>query len=289
MTLHERSMKLLKHRIRTLHHKHEFKFVFMGDCRGDPNENCYTMDGEFELVLKKAVQLNPLFIIHGGDCAYTGKKERLEHFVCVVERLAPNIPVFVAVGNHDLRQSSIEIFRQTIGNEHWVIDIPKFYFRCIALNNIINPDPEQKIYGFTTKEINYLEKRLQNSPCNTILTMHVQPSIGRWMGGSIVGFPVNTPESERFFDLIQQHHVKKVLVSHIHAYDEQFIRKERDGNIVTGDGIDFVLSGGAGAPIFKEKPLTLNDYNFVEFFVSRHSISSPILFRDFGTKKKPCI
>lgn len=111
MTLHERSMKLLKHRIRSLHHKEDFNFVFMGDRRGNPDETCYTMASQFELVLKKAVKLNPLFIIHGG----------------------------------------------------------------------------------------------------------------------------------------------------------------------------------AGAPLFKEVPLTLNDYHFVEFHVNRHCITGPLLFRDFGAKRKPCI
>ncbi len=75
LTLHERSEKLLKQRIKQLNPRDPFNFVFMGDSRGDgPNDNCFTMSGEFELVLKKAVELDPLFIIHGGDTVYTGKK-----------------------------------------------------------------------------------------------------------------------------------------------------------------------------------------------------------------------
>ena len=32
------------------------------------------MSGEFELVLQRATELDPLFIIHGGDTVYTGEE-----------------------------------------------------------------------------------------------------------------------------------------------------------------------------------------------------------------------
>jgi Icc protein len=117
--------------------------------------------------------------------------------------------------------------------------------------------------------------------------MHAEPEVGRWIG--LDGFPVNTAESQRFFDLIQQHHVKKVLVSHVHAYDEQFIMKNSDGTVTTGNGIDFVLSGGAGAELENNPNLTLNDFHFVEFFVNECNIRGPLLWRVFGTPRKSCI
>ncbi|MGG0461559.1 hypothetical protein [Priestia aryabhattai] len=44
LTLHERSERLLKQRIKQLNPRDPFNFVFMGDSRGDgPNDNCYTM------------------------------------------------------------------------------------------------------------------------------------------------------------------------------------------------------------------------------------------------------
>lgn len=289
MTLHQRSERLLQKRISGLKNTNNFNFIFLGDSRGDgPNDNCFTMGGEFELVLKKAVELNPLFIIHGGDTVYTGQRAYLNHFVQVVKKIAPDIPVFVCVGNHDelpLNESNLENFRSTIGNVHWVVDIPKFNFRCIALNNIISP--KNKEYGFTNTELSYLEKQLHHAPHNTILAMHAQPNIGRW--STLGGFPVDTDQSKRFFDLIQNHHVKKVLVSHVHAYDEQFIRKNRDETITLGSGTDFVLSGGAGAPLDFEPPLILNDFNFVEFVVKRNHISGPILWRNFGIPSHSCI
>lgn len=290
MTLHERSEWLLEKKLKKLEKKEDFfHFIFLGDSRGaGSSDHCFTMSGEFELVLKRAVELNPLFIIHGGDTVFTGERAYLEHFVRVVEKIAPDTPIFVCVGNHDelfLEKSNLENFRSTIGKVHWVIDIPNFNFRCIALNNILSP--KSSTYGFTVTELNYLEKKLDQSPYNSIVAMHAQPNIGRWE--ALGGFPVDTPENQRFFDLIQKHHVKKVLVSHVHAYDEQFIRKNSDETFTLGRGTDFVLSGGAGAPLDFEPSLILNDFHFVEFIVNNYEILGPILWRNFGVPRKPCL
>jgi 3',5'-cyclic-AMP phosphodiesterase len=290
MTLHERSEKLLKRKIRELNHD-KFHFVYMGDSRGlGPVDNCFTMSGEFELVLKQALKLDPLFIVHGGDTVFTGEKQYLEHFVRYVEEKAPDIPIFVAIGNHDelfIDQSNVENFEATIGEVHWKIDIPEFDFRAFALNNIISP--RNAIYGFTDSELEYLEHQLMTSPRNTLITMHAQPSIGRW--STLDGFPVDTPESQRFFQLINQYRikVKKVLLSHVHAYDEQFIQKSSGDGLILGRGTDYVLSGGAGAPLDTEIPLIYDDFNFVEFFVKKHGVSSPDLKKVIGTPRRPCV
>ncbi|MDN4524558.1 metallophosphoesterase family protein [Fictibacillus fluitans] len=287
-TLHERSERLLKERISCLGN-HGFNFVFLGDSRGrGPEDNCFTMSGEFELVLQKAVDLDPLFIIHGGDTVFTGEKKYLEDFVRVVKRIAKDIPVFVCVGNHDelpIPESNLANFRATIGKVHWIIDVLKFNFRTIAINNIISPG--NKIYGFTDNELNYLRRQLMTSPRQTVLAMHAQPNIGRW--ADLGGFPVDTTQSHIFFDMIQQHGVKKVMVSHVHAYDEQFIWKNKDGTFTLGQGTDFVLSGAAGAPLDLEPPLILNDYSLAEFFVNKELITAPLLWRVTGTPRRACI
>jgi 3',5'-cyclic-AMP phosphodiesterase len=265
--------------------------LYMGDSRGlGPTDNCFTMSGEFELVLKQALKLNPLFIVHGGDTVFTGEKQYLEHFVHYVEEKSPDMPIFVAIGNHDelfIDKSNVENFEATIGEVHWKIDIPEFDFRCFALNNIISP--KNAIYGFIDSELDYLEHQLKSSPCNTLITMHAEPSIGRWT--TLDGFPVGTPESQRFFQLINQYRakVKKVLLSHVHAYDEQFIEKSIGDGLILGRGTDYVLSGGAGAPLDTEIPLIYDNFNFVQFLVKKHGVSSPDLNKTIGTPKKTCV
>jgi 3',5'-cyclic-AMP phosphodiesterase len=234
------------------------------------------------------------YIVHGGDTVFTGKQEFMRHFVETALRIAPKIPMFVCVGNHDelfINKSNLANFRATIGRVHWVVNIPRLHFRCIALNNVINPGmPHVKpTYGFTNSELNYLESQLKTSPRNTVLAMHVQPSVGRWSGSILEGFPINTASSKRFFHLLSQSQsrVKKVLVSHIHAYDEEFLKG--NGVVFRGQGIDFVLSGGAGAPLDKKPPLIYNNFHFTEFSVTKNRITSPDLWRVFGAPSKPCI
>lgn len=81
MTLYERLFRLLKKRIHSLKFKDKFNFVLLGD-------SCFTMNGEFELVLKKAVELDPLFIVHGGETVFTPEIAYLQDFVRVVEKIA---------------------------------------------------------------------------------------------------------------------------------------------------------------------------------------------------------
>lgn len=76
MTLHGRSEYLLKEWMKKLHCKNKFNFVFFEDSRcNGPEGSCFKMGGEFELLLQRAVKLDPLFIIHGGDKVYTVEKK----------------------------------------------------------------------------------------------------------------------------------------------------------------------------------------------------------------------
>lgn len=292
-SLHQRSERLLKERISRLRpNQQAFRFIFLGDSRGTGN-NCF-LSGEFELVLKQAVARNPLFIVHGGDTVFSGTKPFLQHFVEIVEKFAPHIPVFCCVGNHDELfngTSNLENFRSTIGHVHWRINVPQFYFRCIALNNVINPGSPTMapIYGFTNSELAYLERQLKNIPRNTLLAMHVQPSAGRWKGKTFDGFPVTTPNNKKFLQLVTQHQakIKRVLVSHIHAYDQQFIKQ--NSILQIGRGTNYVLSGGAGAPLDTNPLLTYTNFNFTEFTVTKNRVSSPDLFRIIGTPSKECL
>lgn len=52
-------------------------------------------------MLKQAAARNPLFIVHGGDTVFTGECSFMQHFVHAVKKIAPCIPMFVCVGNHD--------------------------------------------------------------------------------------------------------------------------------------------------------------------------------------------
>lgn len=49
-----------------------------------------------------------------------------------------------------------------------------------------------------------------------------------------------------------------------------------------GRGIDFVLLGGVGVFFDFELFLILNNYNFIEFFVSRYDILGFFFWKDFG-------
>src|SRR5476651_787091 len=53
-----------------------WRFVFLGDNRGN--------DSKFKEILQRAKELDPLFIVHGGDIVENGTAGELSHFLDVV-------------------------------------------------------------------------------------------------------------------------------------------------------------------------------------------------------------
>jgi Icc protein len=92
-TLHEGSLKKLEANLKTAS-PDDFMFVVLGDSRDN--------DEVFKKILTEVAKLKPLFILHGGDTVNTGTEERFNHFLDIVGRAIPEIPLFVAMGNHEI-------------------------------------------------------------------------------------------------------------------------------------------------------------------------------------------
>jgi energy-converting hydrogenase Eha subunit F len=65
-TLYERSLKKLEANLKTAS-PDDFMFVVLGDSRDN--------DEVFQKILAEAAKLRPLFILHGGDTVYTGRRK----------------------------------------------------------------------------------------------------------------------------------------------------------------------------------------------------------------------
>jgi len=92
-TLYEQSWQKLKSRLAGIQ-KEPYTFVVMGDSRDN--------DEVFVKCLLTAASYHPLFILHTGDAVSTGSEERFLNFLALLQKTIPDIPVFVAAGNHEL-------------------------------------------------------------------------------------------------------------------------------------------------------------------------------------------
>lgn len=250
-TLFERSKKLILDRADNVN-KSDFSFVFMGDnWAGDG----HTSNAITQEAFKVANMQNPLCVIHGGDTVWTGSPEQFKDgwtqhfqngdffipsFLKIVDQEAPNIPVFVAPGNHESENyatPSFNNFKKYIGPLHFTVNVNKLNLRLIGLYVNFRTEGGTKVYELTDSELEYLKTNLQNAPRFTFVVLHVPPNAGKWKQ------EFKDPEStfsinvNKFLKIVRGK-VSKVLVSHVHLFDTANI-----------NDTDFILSGGGGAPL----------------------------------------
>ncbi len=190
-----------------------WRFVFLGDNRGN--------DGKLKEILQRAKELDPLFIVHGGDIVEKGTAGELAHFLDVVKSVPGLPPLFVVRGNHETHAA---LFEKMIGPLNFVIDSQRLGLRLVAVDN--------SSYVLGTGELAFLSNNLDQKRRNQIVSMHIPPKTERW--------PRHTFEKgkKELLTLMTERNVKMGLFAHIHLFDADTI-----------NGIPCLISGGAGAQL----------------------------------------
>ncbi|HEX9062181.1 MAG TPA: metallophosphoesterase [Clostridia bacterium] len=238
MRLYEQSLALLENRKIELD-PDDYRIVFMGDSWVEKLKSAhyeYTSNDIFQVAMEEAKKQNPLLIYYGGDSVFTGTRELLENFIITKNKYAPSIPMFTAIGNHELEPVengpwSPENYKDIIGPVHYALNIPEYRFSLIVLDTMYHY--VYKEYGLTDEEILFLKSSLRGRQKNTFVATHVPPRTWKWNGDG-EAFTINR---DRFLEEIEGK-VSKAFVSHIHAYDTEKIKNT-----------EFILSGGGGAPL----------------------------------------
>jgi predicted phosphodiesterase len=190
-----------------------WRFVFLGDNRGN--------DGKFREILQRAKDLDPLFIVHGGDIAETGTAGELSHFLDVVKSVPGLPPLFVVRGNHE---TDAALFEKMIGPLDFVVDSQRLGLRLVAVDN--------SNYVVSKKGFAFLSGNLDQKRRNQFVSMHIPPKTERWPRHSF------EKGKNELLTLMADRKVTMGLFAHIHLFDEEVIR-----------GIPCVISGGAGAQL----------------------------------------
>ncbi|MFH0994777.1 MAG: metallophosphoesterase [Pseudomonadota bacterium] len=220
-TLFEQSRQKLESRLAGTQ-KEPYTFVVMGDSRDN--------DEVFIKCLKAAAGYHPLFILHTGDAVSTGSEKQFLHFLALLQQTLPDMPVFVAAGNHELtnRDKSDEgkvLFQQLIGPLDYVLDLPGIHARFIILDN--------SGYSLTSNQIDYLKNQLSMENSLKFVLMHIPPQTRKWIDSHTF-----TKGADVFLQTLSARNVAGVYYGHYHLYDED-----------TLSGIRHIITGGAGAPL----------------------------------------
>jgi predicted phosphodiesterase len=200
-----------------------------------------------------ADQIGAVFVLHSGDCADDGTSDDYHKWLQVMETYL-HVPLFSALGNHDVYNQGWDRFKKYIG--------PSVFRFPYGLCDFIFIDTANGTMG--QDQMHWFEKALDKgsaSPHRFVLS-HYPIYDGGLQTPASMG---NTEERMKLIALMDDYDVKYFLCGHKHSFEHYEIR-----------GIDHIISGCGSS----YKQLLNDDYHFFRFDVTGPVISKKKIYYD---------
>lgn len=231
-----------------------FTFIGYGDTRGTgaPVSPVHTD------IIDAFLQHDPEFILHSGDMVITGGL--WSHWIAfndsIAAILAAGVPLYGAVGNHEKYTDEYHVYDEDLSTYRdyfdfsSVIDEPgenELYYsfnhedvHCIILNTEDYFDEDIKRFTCSTPQLNWLLADLaQTPPTDVIVVMYHRPAWSVLEGRTDRWEQAETVRDD-FHSIFVQYGVDLIFSGHDHCYYR-----------ATRDGINYITSGGGGAPLYE--------------------------------------
>lgn len=234
--------------------KTEFSFVFMTDIHVQPEKNA---DEGLAAAIKKVNELNPDFVITGGDLimdALGQTKERSDSLYLLYEQLKSgfNMPVYNTIGNHEhyafYMKDEIgrndpdygdKMYRRYLGMPYYSFNFGGWHF--ISLNSVMETADRGYRGGVSEEQIDWLIKDLVSVSDQTpiALSVHIPliTAMNQILDGSLTanseGDVINN--SKEVLDLFRDKNLKLVLQGHLHYLEDLFIQGKT--RFITGGAV----------------------------------------------------
>jgi 3',5'-cyclic AMP phosphodiesterase CpdA len=193
-------------------------FAVCGDSRGNP--------GTYRQVLEAVMADGSEFLVHTGDLVDKGTDAEWQIVPQIM--LGFDLPFYPAPGNHDALDGALDGYLQhsRAPAAHYSLDRGTVH---LAL-------ADSHLGGITADELAWLRDDLSTTdrPVKMVILHH--PPFDPDGTDHIMAFG-----NDEFMDLMVEQEVDYVFAGHIHAY----AREERDGVV-------YVITGGAGAPLYRQ-------------------------------------
>gem|GEM_PF-1247658 len=252
------------------------RFAVLGDSRPERHKILrklfYPKNAQFEKFLKIQSGLNLDFTIHLGDFVITGAKAQYEGFL---KFLDDNVswPLLTVIGNHEVKEPEGEAtYQEKFGDEDYYFDFKGFRFIALGISN------EER--GISPAQLSWLQGILATNLRKIVLT-HIPPKelaswskskVGRGLaktfGGGFEG------HSEDFVRLMEQNKVERVYVGHLHGF-----------GVAQLGSVRYVLSGGAGSPLYPWRVVAFKIFNFVLVEIGENNQLKETVYLGDGTSR----
>jgi hypothetical protein len=203
----------------------DFSFAVFGDNRGSTTV--------FKALLRR-VNDDPdiSFAISTGDAVGIGTSDR---YALYLSQVGENLkkPMVCAIGNHELLGKGRDLYYRTLGPFYYSFAFGDAYFIVIDDADAAGIDPMQE---------RWLDGELCAGAAYTscFVFMH-QPLFDP--AGTTIHHSLPSGPARKLMDILKKYRVSLIFCSHIHGYyDGQW------------EGIPYVISGGAGAPLIGTDP-----------------------------------
>lgn len=199
-------------------------------------------DRVYAKIVHQMMLRGPLFAVNTGDLIpHPGNREQWANFRRISRPI--DVPYFLTVGNHDVDDRESErIWQEEVdlpGNElyyHFVVGRDLF----VVLNSC-DPAEDRQIVG---QQLAWLARTLDPARhAHQFVFLH--HPLFLWKGASHEGRSLDRypAQRDRLHELFVRKGVTAVFVGHEHTYH----RMEREG-------IDYIVTGGGGAPLYGKEP-----------------------------------
>ena len=200
-------------------------FAVCGDSRDDRN-------GVFPRILSAVDDSDMEFLIHTGDLVRDGTDAEWEAFRGITASFRK--PLYVAVGNHDVRKGTRDGFARRFG-----LSGTNHSFRHKDAHFAIVDNAGGAL---TEDTLAWLDRDLAAHPAGKdgvsviVVAMHVPPrTAGISPHGVVREYDA---QSVKLLEILKRHAVDLLLCSHEHMHHDE-----------VWEGIRVIVSGGAGAPL----------------------------------------
>jgi len=218
----------------------DFRFVVMGDSRGnDDGINTEVL----EQIMDRVVSEGAEFIVFVGELI-TGSKsghihrERLLKWKTLIDGY--NIPVYIAIGNHEIvGERSEDIFRSIFKMpENSPFGLKELVYSFDHKNAhfvILDTNIYKKFHRLGKTQLDWLKKDLASNKKELVFAFGHEPAypVGSHKGSSLDAF---SAERDEAWSVFQENKVDMYFCGHEHLYNRSI-----------NQGILQVITGGAGA------------------------------------------